>query len=200
MEMNLNQLCDLDSMIDDSKILARCISIWKSHPLGKPNEVWSLDAVLQDQQGNRVQATGTTVTMVGSFDNNPRGFKFKHFTAFTARKFAETELYDVIGTVVSVSDAILFNNYWKDQLRRTIILEDVQGAQLECCFFDAWCNKFAKLHDERETMGHVVMILQSCKVKYFNEKPSVSPAMYSTKLYLNDELMTSKKYLLSDRV
>ncbi|GKD46283.1 hypothetical protein Tco_1270928 [Tanacetum coccineum] len=25
-----------------------------------------------------------------------------------------------------VSDAILFNNYWKDQLRRTIILEDVQ--------------------------------------------------------------------------
>ncbi|GJX12684.1 putative reverse transcriptase domain-containing protein [Tanacetum coccineum] len=57
MEMNLTQLCDLDPMIDDSKILVRCISIWKSHPLGNPNQVWSLDAVLQDQQGNRVQAT-----------------------------------------------------------------------------------------------------------------------------------------------
>ncbi|GJT38516.1 replication protein A 70 kDa DNA-binding subunit B [Tanacetum coccineum] len=55
MEMNLTQLCDLDPMNDDTKILVRCISIWKSHPLGKPNEVWSLDAVLQDQQGNRVQ-------------------------------------------------------------------------------------------------------------------------------------------------
>ncbi|GKA85205.1 hypothetical protein Tco_0806859, partial [Tanacetum coccineum] len=50
MEMNLTQLCDLDPMKDDTKILARCISIWKSHPLRKPNEVWSLDAVLQDQQ------------------------------------------------------------------------------------------------------------------------------------------------------
>ncbi|GJS87280.1 hypothetical protein Tco_0769916 [Tanacetum coccineum] len=95
---------------------------------------------------------------------------------------------NVIGTVVSVSDAIPFNNYGKDQLRRTIILEDVHGAQLECCFFDAWCNKFTKLYDERESMGHVVMILQLCKVKYFNAKPSVSPAMYSTKLYLNDDI------------
>ncbi|GKC56238.1 replication protein A 70 kDa DNA-binding subunit B [Tanacetum coccineum] len=28
-----------------------------SHPKQRPNEVWSLDAVLQDQMGNRVQAT-----------------------------------------------------------------------------------------------------------------------------------------------
>ncbi|GKF48637.1 replication protein A 70 kDa DNA-binding subunit B [Tanacetum coccineum] len=57
MEQNITQLCDLDPMKDDIKILVRCISIWKSHPLGKPNEVWSLDAVLQDEHGNRVQAT-----------------------------------------------------------------------------------------------------------------------------------------------
>ncbi|GKE07535.1 replication protein A 70 kDa DNA-binding subunit B [Tanacetum coccineum] len=57
MEMNLTQLCDLDPMNHDTKILVRCISIWKSHPLGKPNEVWSLDAILQDQQGKRVQVS-----------------------------------------------------------------------------------------------------------------------------------------------
>nr|GEV26751.1 retrotransposon protein, putative, Ty1-copia subclass [Tanacetum cinerariifolium] len=67
---------------------------------------------------------GTTITRVDSFDNNPHGFKFEHFTAFTARKFTEIELCDVIGTVVS--DAIPFNNFGKDHLRRTIILEDVQ--------------------------------------------------------------------------
>nr|GFB53766.1 hypothetical protein [Tanacetum cinerariifolium] len=49
----------------------------------------------------------------------------------------------------------------KDQLRRTIILEDVHLNAV----FDAWSNKFAKLHDERESMGHVVKILQLCKVK-----------------------------------
>nr|GEY62070.1 replication protein A 70 kDa DNA-binding subunit B [Tanacetum cinerariifolium] len=107
MKINLTQLCHLDQMNDDNNILARCISIWKSHPLEKPNEVWNLDV------GNRVQATikgnisvsynfywmkghvtelGTTITRVGSFDNNLHGFKLEHFTAFTARKFTEIEL------------------------------------------------------------------------------------------------------------
>lgn len=50
MEQNTTLLCDIDPMLDDIKIVARCISIWKSHPAGKPNEVWSLDMVLQDEQ------------------------------------------------------------------------------------------------------------------------------------------------------
>ncbi|GKD44493.1 replication protein A 70 kDa DNA-binding subunit B [Tanacetum coccineum] len=57
MEINMTQFFDVDLMLDDTKILARVISIWKSHPIGKHNKVWSLDAVLQDQHGNRVQAT-----------------------------------------------------------------------------------------------------------------------------------------------
>ncbi|GKA64869.1 hypothetical protein Tco_0764576, partial [Tanacetum coccineum] len=44
-------------MLDDIKVVARCISNWKAHPVGNPNNVWSLDIVLQDPQGNRIQAT-----------------------------------------------------------------------------------------------------------------------------------------------
>nr|GFA16320.1 replication protein A 70 kDa DNA-binding subunit B [Tanacetum cinerariifolium] len=49
-ELNMTQLCDLDLMLDDIKILARYISIWKSHPAEKPNVVWSVDIILQDSQ------------------------------------------------------------------------------------------------------------------------------------------------------
>ncbi|GJZ88097.1 hypothetical protein Tco_0659879 [Tanacetum coccineum] len=48
--MNVTQLCDIDPMIDDLKVLGRCISLWKSHPVGRPNEVWALDMVFQDAQ------------------------------------------------------------------------------------------------------------------------------------------------------
>nr|GEW45203.1 reverse transcriptase domain-containing protein [Tanacetum cinerariifolium] len=37
-------------MLDDIKVVARCISIWKYHPAGNPKDVWSLDDVLQDVQ------------------------------------------------------------------------------------------------------------------------------------------------------
>ncbi|GJX30897.1 replication protein A 70 kDa DNA-binding subunit B [Tanacetum coccineum] len=218
MEINMTRLCDLDLMLNDAKILARVISIWKSHPKQRPNEVWSLDVVLQDQMGNRVQATvrnhdikkfqpildegacyrisnlgigensgnfpllehrfklsffkNTALTRVGSFDSNLRGFRFEHFSAFTSRKFSKRELSDVIGTIVSISDAIPFNYVGVDKIRRTVILEDYEGARHECCFFYSWSDKFTKLYDERDK----------------SEKPSVTPAMYSTKLYINNDI------------
>ncbi|GJW63800.1 hypothetical protein Tco_0115684 [Tanacetum coccineum] len=51
--------------------------------------------------------------------------------------------------------------------------------QMDCCFFDGWAAKFDNLYLNREKMGQLVMILQLAKVKYFNEKPSVSPALYN---------------------
>ncbi|GJV29135.1 replication protein A 70 kDa DNA-binding subunit B [Tanacetum coccineum] len=57
MEQQLTLLFDIDPMMDDVKVLVRCISIWKSHAKGKPNQPWGLDVVLQDAEGNRVQAT-----------------------------------------------------------------------------------------------------------------------------------------------
>ncbi|GJY18904.1 replication protein A 70 kDa DNA-binding subunit B, partial [Tanacetum coccineum] len=169
MEINMTQLCDLDFMLDDA--LARVISIWMSHPKQRPNEMWRLDAVLQDQMGNRVQATvrnqdikkfqpildegacyrisnfgvdenggniplldhryklsffkNTALTRVGIFYSNPRGFRFEHFGAFTSRKSLR-ELCDVIGTIVSISDAIPFNYAGVDKIRRTVILEDFE--------------------------------------------------------------------------
>ena len=90
------------------------------------------------------------------------------------------------------------------------------GIQLQCCFFDAWASKFDKLHEQREKVGHVVMILQLAKVSYFGgkhpinyqicfnyiskkyrlsvfvynstDKPSVTNAMWGSKLYLNDDI------------
>ncbi|GJT58342.1 ribonuclease H-like domain-containing protein [Tanacetum coccineum] len=163
MELNMTQLCDLDHMLDDLKVLVRCISLWKSHPAGRPNEVWALDMVMQDPQ-------------------------FEPFANFSARKFSETEVVDVIGTVVSISDCIPFNSYRVDKIRRTLILEDYDGVKLECCFFDAWATKFDKLHKQRESLSHVVMILQLGKVKYFIEKPFVSNSIVSTKLFINDDI------------
>nr|GEU92778.1 replication protein A 70 kDa DNA-binding subunit B [Tanacetum cinerariifolium] len=46
---------------------------------------------------------------------------------------------------------------------RTVILEDFEGARLECCFFYSWFDKFTKLYDKRDKSGIVVMILQLAK-------------------------------------
>lgn len=53
----MTPLSDIDRMLDDVKILVMVVSIWKSHPIGKPELWWSLDVFLQDQQGTHIHAT-----------------------------------------------------------------------------------------------------------------------------------------------
>ncbi|GJT84106.1 retrovirus-related pol polyprotein from transposon TNT 1-94 [Tanacetum coccineum] len=56
--------------------------------------------------------------------NSKQSLHLLHFNAFTSRHFSDIELCDVIGTIVSISDAIPFNTFGVDKIRRTIILED----------------------------------------------------------------------------
>ncbi|GJY42247.1 replication protein A 70 kDa DNA-binding subunit B, partial [Tanacetum coccineum] len=56
-EGTFTTLNKIDPMLDDIKIQGRCISLWHSHPTGKPKDAYSLDFVFQDQKGNRIQCT-----------------------------------------------------------------------------------------------------------------------------------------------
>ncbi|GKB61778.1 replication protein A 70 kDa DNA-binding subunit B [Tanacetum coccineum] len=57
MNQEITPLSDIDLMMDEVKVLVRCISKWFNHPRGKPNIKWSLEMVLQEQLGNRIQSS-----------------------------------------------------------------------------------------------------------------------------------------------
>ncbi|GKC93125.1 hypothetical protein Tco_1158567 [Tanacetum coccineum] len=121
MEQQMTLLCDIDPMMDDVKVLARCISIWKSHAAGK------------QKKGTKVQGMikGTKPTM---------GFRC------------------------------------------------CSSRSRESCFYEGWAEKFNDYANQKETTGPVVMILQLARVKYFNDKASVSNCLFFTKLYLNEDI------------
>lgn len=49
MDQQFTMISEIDPMLDDVKIVVRVISIWKSHPFGKPNQIWGVEVILQDQ-------------------------------------------------------------------------------------------------------------------------------------------------------
>nr|GEX05170.1 RNA-directed DNA polymerase, eukaryota [Tanacetum cinerariifolium] len=110
-----------------------------------------------------------------------------HIPIFDDPSSWDSWLNDVIRNTVSISDAIPFNTFGVDKIGGPSYLRTL-SSKLDCCFFVLGLRSFAKLHDDRDLMGHVVMILQLAKVKYFNEKPFLSNVMYSTKLYINDDI------------
>ncbi|PWA37085.1 replication protein A 70 kDa DNA-binding subunit B [Artemisia annua] len=127
----------------------------------------------------------TSLTRIHRFDTNHNGFKFEPFLRFSTRRWAEQEAVDVIGTIVSIGNPKLFGD---GQKLRTVILEDAESQQLQCTFFDNWSDMFNDIRDNRESIGHVVIVLQLAKVKYWNDKPQVENALFGTKIYINTDL------------
>ena len=53
-EQAITALCDVDPMLDDAKILVRVVRVWKAHPITRPNDVWSLEVLFQDEQVSNI--------------------------------------------------------------------------------------------------------------------------------------------------
>lgn len=127
----------------------------------------------------------TSLIRINRFDTNHNGFKFEPFLRFSTRKWDEQEAVEIIGTIISTGNLISFGDNHK---RRIVILEDAESHRLECTFFGNWSDMLNDITYNRDSIGHVVIILQLAKVKYWKEKPQVGNALFGTKIYINGEL------------
>ncbi|GJV78459.1 hypothetical protein Tco_1510043 [Tanacetum coccineum] len=123
MEINMTQLCDLDFMLDDA--LACVISIWMviecKPQLGtkisrSSNQYWMKEHVTES-------VTLVAMKMAETF-HSTHGALGLSILVLSHQEKSLRELCDVIGTIVSISNAIPFNYVGVDKIRRTVILED----------------------------------------------------------------------------
>ncbi|PWA59261.1 nucleic acid-binding, OB-fold protein [Artemisia annua] len=113
----------------------------------------------------------TTLTRIKDFDENNMGFKFVSIGEIKSTQFKETDVVDVVGTIVSMGDLIPFG---LNKQRRIVLIEEKK--------------MFVSYAANREKVGHVVLTIQMAKVKYWKVNVSVSPAMNGTKLFINADL------------
>ncbi|GJS98211.1 replication protein A 70 kDa DNA-binding subunit B [Tanacetum coccineum] len=105
----------------------------------------------------------TIVHRIEPFDNNTNGFilePFNHLLDPEHHQYYENDDVDVIGSVVGIGDIVPVMSAAGKKIRRTIIVEDVDGSRLDLTFWDTWASiwdQYATKHDEIE---HLVIILQ----------------------------------------
>ncbi|GKC18886.1 hypothetical protein Tco_1021036 [Tanacetum coccineum] len=148
-------ISDVDSMLDDISVQARCISIWHSHRINAAHNPYSLDMVLQDAYvnnchpdlrkmngglcsgyGGNTKDSGkippirsTTVTRIELFDNNTRSFilePYNHLLDPIQHQYYETDAVGIgIGDIVPIMFAA------GKKIRRTVVVEDVEVQEHE---------------------------------------------------------------------
>ncbi|GJY08030.1 replication protein A 70 kDa DNA-binding subunit B [Tanacetum coccineum] len=132
----------------------------------------------------------TTVTRIEPFDNNTNGFilePFNHLLDPEHHQYYENDVVDVIGSVVGIGDIVAVMSAAGKKIRRTIILEDVDGRRLDLTFWDTWASMWDPYANKCEAIEHLVIILQLGKVKYIGTVgiPAIHNALFCTKIFIN---------------
>ncbi|GJZ36246.1 replication protein A 70 kDa DNA-binding subunit B [Tanacetum coccineum] len=130
----------------------------------------------------------TIIHRIEPFDNNTNGFilePFNHLLDLEHHQYYENDAVDVIGSVVGIGDIVPVMSPAGKKIRRTIIVEDVDGSRLDLTFWDTWASMWDQYATKRDTIKHLVIILQLGKVKYWDGILVIHNALFGTKIFIN---------------
>nr|GEY23412.1 replication protein A 70 kDa DNA-binding subunit B [Tanacetum cinerariifolium] len=200
-------------MLDDIKIQGQCITLWHSHPAGKPKHPYSLDFVLQDQQGNRIQCTIKLHDMpkfepllkegdcyqIFEFsvrENNGKQMLPNHIFKITFVKST------IVTRIDSFDDDIFgfkiepFNDILSKKFHETDSA-DVIGTVVAIGDVVVVPNSLVKKErrsvvientDNNKGIGPVTFVLQLTKVKYWLDEPAVHNSLFGSRIFINKDI------------
>ncbi|KAD7477141.1 hypothetical protein E3N88_00277 [Mikania micrantha] len=218
----LQCLTILDVSIDDYIIKVRILRKWRQPDRKYPNEDYSIEMILIDEEGNKIQAhvlkkwffrfenylnendcllikrpsLGINLSKY-KFVDNPNKVNFNYQTYVSKCNDFKGQEHDVIGHIVK-----FFNkdgqslNEEKNKTRITMQLHDLQGSDVFLTLWDHYANQLFNYMSKHKMDEHILIILQFARVKFFNGNPYVSNSFGSevSKLFINDEFDDIKKY------
>ncbi|GKC18633.1 ATP-dependent DNA helicase PIF1-like protein [Tanacetum coccineum] len=113
----LTPIKDISPMVTNMRIRGKVISKWHAHKLNQAHDPYSLELVLQDEEGDQIQV----------YIKKDWMFRFETLLQddifYVISNFGVTE-NDVIGTVVGIGDVVAVNSIGACKIRRTIFIED----------------------------------------------------------------------------
>ncbi|KAL6531005.1 hypothetical protein OROHE_014487 [Orobanche hederae] len=101
---------------------------------------------------------------------------------------AREDVQDFIGSVIAIGDIVPVMSDAGHKIRKMVAIEDGESNQLDCTFWDNWATLWDEYAQKRESMGHVVFILQLGKVNYWDGTPAIHNALFGTKMFINRDL------------
>ncbi|XP_076933120.1 uncharacterized protein LOC143598916 [Bidens hawaiensis] len=148
---------------------------------------------------NEIDVLKTSPSTMKEFDGRLFGFKMISFESLIDKDISLKSTFDIIGHVVHVFKSNASNV--KDKNKRTIEISDLRGNCVYLTPWDNYASELSKYVIEHFDEGHVIIVLQFGRVKYYTgsdgkEKVYVSNSFgYNVAcFFINDFLFEIEEY------
>ncbi|KAL2941017.1 Replication protein A 70 kDa DNA-binding subunit E [Bienertia sinuspersici] len=180
MAQSINMINDLIPINEIWKIKVRIILLWGVPNYNNPNVVDSIELVLVDEKGSRIQAS-IRKTIMQQFSNMEKeggvtvvrecedvqlplhGLNFTSFAQILMNEIDDSLLVDVIGEVIAIGDLMDVSKDSKPNYKLAIELDDLEYQKhFKMHFMGNYAEEMSKYVNED---GRRIVILQFVKIK-----------------------------------
>ncbi|CAH1414731.1 unnamed protein product [Lactuca virosa] len=185
---NVTLIADLDVLRDDLTFKLRVINLWNQKSFYNKDELYLIELILIDEQGNKIQANVSRKNIYRFIDILKDGHAFYIKCLIFASE-------NVIGLVVGIGDM------WRDNAdvnkhRLIIQIQDANGLQLSVALLGHYAYTMQNFIDNNVHNLRMIVILQFAMLKVWRGRPTVNTYCSVTKLFIDtdiDEINVFKK-------
>ncbi|XP_076934860.1 replication protein A 70 kDa DNA-binding subunit A-like, partial [Bidens hawaiensis] len=214
---NFTMFNSLDVSNNDCLLKVRILRLWRLKDNNKPGEDWSIEMILQDETGHRMQAyvrkpcipkhdvwlaENRSLIVRKASLGHIYGLSFATFDDIKAKNETQNGTIDVIGHVSKFFDNK--NSFFREaqhQNRRTMEFADLSGKTIYLTLWDDYLKQLIKYVSDNPNEEYLIIVLQFARVKYYGENVYVQNSYGNqvSRLMINDylyEVIDYKKRLL----
>ncbi|XP_023748618.1 uncharacterized protein LOC111896884 [Lactuca sativa] len=207
---NITFIVDLDVTRDDLIIKVRVINHWKEMSFYNKNEIWSIELILVDEQGSKIQASvpekflyqlkkikrweETVVKECTQFSGPKFGFSFVDFQSVLSMVHPQNLSLDVIGLVVVVGEMARESI---DNSKHKIHIHIQNENGLEICLV-LWGDYAYRMQEYIQDNPHnlqIIVILQLAQINT-NSLSKLKSVWENTREYLSDGILYTQQQRL----
>ncbi|GKC55981.1 replication protein A 70 kDa DNA-binding subunit B, partial [Tanacetum coccineum] len=179
-------------MVTNMRIRGRVISKWHTHKLNQAHDPYSLELVLQDEEGDRIQVyikkdwmfrfepllQDGICYVISNFGVTENGGKLPLLPhAWKVSFYKNTN----VTRVDQIDDNLI--GFRNEPFTRILDTNEEYEDLL-----DSWAKKWNEYAENLDIVGHIDVMLMLGKVKYWNNAPSVHNALFGTQMYINKSI------------
>ncbi|CAH1432509.1 unnamed protein product [Lactuca virosa] len=202
-----DKVAEINASKESWNIRVKVVMLWKPTYINNPNMVASLDMILIDQEGSRIQATikkilflylnpysmkelsGRSVTSLWLAMKANTCLSLINIKSISTKPQKNFDTRVAFGEVVSTDPMRVIVEYGREKRLMNLVAQDLSGTRIAVALWGSFAMKLnTYISQHNNDTAPVIILLRLAKLKIWGGQPQVGNCLFGSRLHINDDM------------
>ncbi|CAH1420694.1 unnamed protein product [Lactuca virosa] len=202
-----DKVAEINASKESWNIRVKVIMLWKPTYINNPNMIASLNMILIDQEGSRIQATikkilflylnpysmkelsGRSVTSLWLAMKVNTCLSLINIKSISTKPQKNFDTRVAFGEVVSTDPMRVIVEYGREKRLMNLVAQDLSGTRIAVALWGSFAMKLnTYISQHNNDTAPVIILLRLAKLKIWGGQPQVGNCLFGSRLHINDDM------------